>query len=229
MQNAGTRVFLVKGERVIEATAGEELEGGYRVESIAADHVVLVHVPLGRRESLPLGPLLSTEASQAPGRAEVSAAPSATPVARLSAPTGPASVGPGPAKPAQLRWEGPPKVRAGSTFDVALHISSNQPIRAAPMQLRYEPELLEPVNVRAGRFFGQGSFTYRTNADGSIFVGAAGRGTPPGDDAELVVLTFRSKKAGTTAQLEVSSLALQGAAGSTLAHGDLSIFRTAIQ
>lgn len=228
VQNGGARVFLVKGDRVIEARTGEELDGGYRIEAIAADHVVLVYVPLGTRESLPFSSVFTTEGAQAavpatPPTAVQAPAPAAAAVA------GAATAGAGPAKPAQLRWEGPQQVRAGSTFSVALHISSNQPLRATPMQLRYEPELLEPLNVRAGRFFGQGSFTYRTNTDGSIFVGAAGRGAAPGADAELIVLTFRSKKAGTTAQIKLSSLALQGAGGSAIAHEDISIFRTAIQ
>ena len=97
------------------------------------------------------------------------------------------------------------------------------------MQLRYAPELLEAVGVRAGKFFGQGSFSYRVNPEGSIFVGATGKGMAPGADAELVVVTFKPIKSGATAEVSLSSVALQGVAGRALAHNEVSVFRTEIQ
>jgi hypothetical protein len=112
---------------------------------------------------------------------------------------------------------------------VALRVSSDQPLRATPMQLRYEPELLEAIGVRAGKFFGGSNFSYRVNPDGSIFVGATGQGMTPGADAELVVVTFKPIKAGTTAEVTLSSVALQGAAGRALAHNQVAAFRTDIQ
>jgi len=96
-----------------------------------------------------------------------------------------------PSKPAQLRWEGPARVSAGKSFSVALRVSSGQQVRASPMQLSFKPELLEALGVRAGKFFGEGSFSYRINPDGSIFVGASTSGAAPGADAELLVVTFR--------------------------------------
>jgi hypothetical protein len=134
-----------------------------------------------------------------------------------------------PAQPAQLRWDGPESVRAGASFTVALRVSSSEPLRATPMLLRYEPSLLEALGVRAGKFFGEGGFSYRLNADGSIFVGATGQGAAPGADAELVVFTFKPIKSGTTAEVSLSSVALQGSAGRALAHNQVSVFRTAIQ
>jgi hypothetical protein len=229
VQAGAKRVYLVKGDRVYEAKQGDDLDEGYRVESIAADHVVLLYVPLGKKEELPITSTLGVDVAMAPALHAL--APSVAPASSVergapaSASTGPSD----PAKPAELRWEGPETVRAGASFTVALRVSSDQPLRATPMQLRYEPELLEAIGVRAGKFFGQGNFSYRVNADGSIFVGATGQGMAPGADAELVVVTFRPIKSGATAEVKLSSVALQGAAGRALAHNQVAAFRTAIQ
>jgi len=185
IQDGVASVFLVKGDRVYEAKPGIELDGGYRVESIASDHVVLVYVPLGVKHSLPFSSSLGAEVAAVAPSAPAPLSATAT----IGAQAVPSSEA--PAKAAQLRWQGPDTVRAGSTFTVALHVSSDQQVRATPMQLRFEPELLEPLGVRAGKFFGQGSFAYRANPDGTIFVGASGRGAAPGADAELVVLRNR--------------------------------------
>jgi hypothetical protein len=216
VQGGTKRVYLLNGDRVYEARQGDDLDDGYRVESIAADHVVLLYVPLGKKEQLPIAATLGADVPLA-------VAPATTPQTQKEISLR------DPAKPAELRFEGPDKVRAGSNFTVALRVTSYQPLRATPMQLTYEPKLLEPVGVRAGKFFGDGKFSYRVNADGSIFVGATGEGAAPGADAELVVVTFRPIKAGATAEVSLSSLALQGAAGRALAHNQVAAFRTAIQ
>jgi hypothetical protein len=242
VQAGAKRVYLVKGDRVYEAKQGDELDEGYRVDSIAVDHVVLLYVPLGKKEELAIASTLGADvalASTAPAPAAVPVpvapvpAPRVAPESSAPAPSAPAvsaSTGSSdPAKPAELRWEGPGKVRAGASFTVALRVSSDQPLRATPMQLRYEPELLEAVGVRAGKFFGESNFSYRVNPDGSIFVGASGKGMAPGTDAELVVVTFKPIKAGATAEVTLSSVALQGAAGRALAHNQVAAFRTDIQ
>ncbi|SRR5712692_7626732 len=229
IQDGPKRVYLVKGDRVYEARQGDDLDDGYRVDSIASDYVVLVYVPLGKKEQLPIASTLGVDVAQA-APAPVPVPQPATTITPASPPAAAVSSGLGdPAKPAQLRWEGPERVRAGASFTVALRVSSDQPLRATPMQLRYEPELLEAVGVRAGKFFGQGNFSYRVNPDGSIFVGATGQGMAPGADAELVVVTFKPIKSGATAEVRLSSLALQGAAGRALAHDQVSAFRTVIQ
>ena len=130
--------------------------------------------------------------------------------------------------PAQLRWEGPEHVRAGMSFSVALRVNTAQRLRSAPMQLRFEPALLEAIAVQAGRFLSAGDFSYRVNSDGAIFIGAVARRDEPGADAELVVVTFRPIRAG-TAEVSLASLALQGPGGEDIAHRELAAFRAAIQ
>lgn len=59
--------------------------------------------------------------------------------------------------PAQLSWTDPPQVRLGARFDVALKVTSGQPVHASPMQLRFDPAQLELVTVKPGKFFGGGT------------------------------------------------------------------------
>ena len=213
VQGGTKRVYLLNGDRVYEARQGDELDGGYRVETIATDQVVLLYMPLGKKEQLVIGATLGAD----------------LPIAEVASTNLPPEGTSPAAKPAVLRWEGPQTVRAGDTFTLVLRVTSSQGLRATPMQLSYEPKLLEPVEVRAGKFFGEGNFSYRVNPGGSIFVGASGEGAAPGADAELVTVTFRTIKAGTTVEVTLSALALQGPAGRALPHNQVAAFRTSVQ
>jgi len=205
------RVVLARDDRVFFVREGDVLEGGYRVESIKSDAVTLVYMPLDERQTLAVAsalqvPVVPPTASAGRGVKQVQAG--------------------GGGRPAQLRWEGPASVTAGNDFEVALKITSDKLVRGSPLQLSYDAKVLEPVAVRAGEFFAEGSFTYRVNPSGSITVGAFGKGDVP-DDAEFVVVTFKSIRAGATTELKLSSLVLQGAAGA-LVHEPLAAFRTSI-
>ena len=204
------RVVLARDDRVFFVREGDMLEGGYRVESIKSDAVTLVYTPLDERQTLAVAsalqvPVVPPTASAGRGVKQVAAAGG---------------------RPAQLRWEGPASVTAGSEFEVALKITADKLVRGSPLQLSYDAKVLEPVAVRAGEFFAEGSFTYRVNPSGSITVGAFGKGDVP-DDAEFVVVTFKSIRAGGTTELKLSSLVLQGAAGAVV-HEPLAAFRTSI-
>jgi hypothetical protein len=204
--------FLVsKGDFITPVRAGDVLDGTYRVVAAKADGIELIYLPLGTSERVAVSSALDVEPPPA------IAAPARAPVV--------ASDG----KPAQLRWDGPKQVRAGAAFDVALRVSTAQPLRAAPLQLRYAPAVLEAVAVKPGAFVGEGSFAFRVSPDGAIFVGASAAAPAQGADAELVVVTFRPLKAGTTAEVSMSALSLQGAAGRSIAHEQPASFRTAIQ
>ena len=201
------QVVLAKGDQVLAVREGDSLDGGYRVESIAPDRVVLLYEPLGVRESLPVATVLAEHTRQVP------AASVGAPVVAHS-------------QAAQLRWEGPKQVRSGDTFDVRLKVTSAQPVRASPLQLSFDAKLLQPIHVRAGGFFADGMFSYRVNPGGSIFIGASGKGAVA-SDAEFLVVTFKTIGDGATAELKLSSLILQGAAGA-IVHDHPGAFRTAI-
>jgi cohesin domain-containing protein len=214
LRGSEEEVLVSKGDLVFPVKVGDTLDGMYKVESIGADRIELLYIPLGTSERL----LVSSALETARAPAAVAAAPAV-------APSLPVADG----KPAQLRWEGPALVQAGANFSVALRVNTQEPLRAAPMQLRFEPGVLEPVSVRPGKFFGDGNFSYRVNAAGSIFVGASSELAPPGVDAELVIVTFKPIKRGATAELSMSTLSLQGVAGRAIAHEQPSAFRAAIQ
>jgi hypothetical protein len=208
VRKGGEEEFLLsKGDLVFPVKEGETIDGTYKVVAVKPDGIELLYIPLGTSERIVVSSVLDVALQ---------------PVAAATAPA-PA------AKPAQLRWDGPKQVSAGGNFTVALHVSTQEPLRAAPMQLRYAPGVLEPVEVRPGKFIGNGSFSYRVSPDGSIFVGATTPSTAPGKDAELVIVTFKSLKAGATAELSMSALSLQGLAGRVIAHEQFTSFRAPIQ
>jgi hypothetical protein len=208
LNGAELQVLFLKGDRVFPVKVGDTLDGVYRVESIGAESIELLYMPLGTRDRIVMSSTLDTNR---PSIAPQTLSPTTV-----------------DDRPAQLRWEGPGRVQAGATFSVALRVSTQEPLRAAPMQIRFEPGVLEPLEVRAGKFFGKGSFSYRVNPGGSIFVGASSEPAAPGADAELVIVTFKPLKRGATAELSMSALSLQGAAGRAISHERISSFRTAI-
>ena len=215
----GTRVVLSKGDRVYEVSVGQTLDEGFRLESISPHALKFVYVPLGETQEMPV---IGFGLDVAPVRAVAGA-----PGAAIPTPAGaPAAAGGSPTSAAQLRFEGPQEVRAGKNFDVALKLTSKQPVRAMPMQLTYDAKRLQPVAIRAGELFAGGNFTYRVNPNGSIFVGASGSGRAA-SNADSLIVTFRPIAAG-PAELKVSSLLLQGDAGGTIAHEPPAAFRAAI-
>lgn len=54
VHDGASHLVLAKGDRVLIVRAGDVLEDGYRVDSIGADSVTLVYLPLGLPEHLPL-------------------------------------------------------------------------------------------------------------------------------------------------------------------------------
>ncbi len=215
-KGAEEEFLLSKGDLIFPVKEGDTLDGTYRVVAVKAEGIELIYLPLGTTERIIVSSVLDVE------RPAAVAASSPSPVPSKS----PAPVGDG--QPAQLRWEGPARVQAGTSFSVALRVTSQEPLRATPMQLRYPHGVLEPLEVRAGKFIGKGAFSYRVS-EGSIFVGALAPSTAPGADAELLVVTFRPLKQGATAELSMSALSLQGLAGRAIAHEQPAAFRAAIQ
>ncbi len=240
---AEMQVFLGKGDDVFPVKAGDTLEGQYNVESITDTEVTFVHLATGTRQTIEFGPPLKdtdVAARSGPTRAVQAAPPlRAAPAPPLSKPaaaeSAPATSPGTPAQqlnqPAQLRWEGPPSTRTGTSFSVTLRLTSGEHIRSAPMQLRFDPALLEAISVRPGKYFGAdaaGNFGYRVNSDGSIFVGASKRDSAPAADAELLVLTFKPIRPAASAEISLASLNLQGAAGRAIAYSSVSPFKTTI-
>jgi Cohesin domain len=213
VDNGGYQIVLAKGDRVFIVREGYMLEDGYRVESVRADAVTLLNIPLGVRQDLAVDFTLADTPA-----ATSAAAPAAQPDEQSKPAAVPAA--------ARLRWEGPESVQEGDAFDVTLRVTSEQPVRALPLQLSYDAKLLEPVGVRPGSFFAGGNFNYHVSPNGSILIGASGQAAVP-SDAEIVVVSFKPIGAGATTELVISSVTIQGAEGRAIAP-DRPVFRTNI-
>jgi len=142
------QVVLARDDRVFTVSEGDLLDNVYRVESIKPDAVTLVYLPLQERQQIAVSGLRLEMPTENVALAGASA-PQATsaPQARSAAAQEP--------QPAQLRWEGPRQVHTGTNFDVALKLTSAEPVRALPLQLTYDAKLLEPVAVRPGQLFAE--------------------------------------------------------------------------
>lgn len=114
-------------------------------------------------------------------------------------------------QPAQIRWEGPAITSAGVPFAVALRMTSDEPVRVVRMQLRFDPDLLQVVSVRAGEYLGAANFGHHIGPNGSIRFGASIPASAPAADAALVVVTFKPVKTG-IAELSLSALHPEGPA-----------------
>jgi hypothetical protein len=236
---SGIEVYVARGEEIFPVNKGDTLDDQYKVDSVSATEVSFVHLPSGTRQTMQFSALREQQlAAQGgpPAPRMPGSAPAQASVAKLipAPPLGASLSGNlslGKAEPAQLRWEGPTSARAGASFNVSLRVTSGEQIRAAPMQVRFDPAVLESVSVRPGRYFSAektGSFGYRVNSDGSIFIGVSNQTPAPASDAEMLVLTFKSIKAAAAAEISVASLNLQGAAGRTIAYGSVTPFKTTI-
>ncbi|MBI5908636.1 MAG: hypothetical protein HY848_01575 [Betaproteobacteria bacterium] len=236
VQDGKLQVFLSKGDAAIPVKQGEILDGMYRVEAIGEDRITLVHLALGLRENIPVNSILQspntyvTGAGAAAPAGGTQAGPGTIPGASVIASAADAPDKKTGSKPAQLLWVGPRQVKLGSSFSVVLRVTSEQPVRASPIQIKFDPGLLETVAVKAGGFFGKGDrdFSYRVNPDGTIFVGASNPGPESAADAEFLVLAFKPIKPGAVAEISIASLNLQGAAGRAIAHDTIAAYRVAV-
>jgi hypothetical protein len=233
VQDGRLSVFLAKGDTLLTVRQGDTVDGVYRVDSVGDTEIALTYVPLGQKQtipvvsSLPRGLAGTALAGAPPAPAQARAGAPAAPVANAPASAPPAAA-PAAGAPAQLQWGGPDKVKLGTRFDVTLRVKSDELLHAWPMQLRYDPALFEVVTVKPGASISDPTFGYRVNPDGSILIGASAQSGARASNAELLVLTLLPMKPAAAAELNVTSLTLQGAAGRPIAYDRIAAFRTAI-
>ena len=236
LQDGKLQVFVSQGDTPVAVKPGDRLDGGYVVESITAAAIHLIYPPLQHKVNIAIPPEFSAQ-----GSAQAANAPAPPLPAALGALPMPPARGDGVAliaapKPnsgaARVQWDGPAQVKVGANFSVALRVATDQPISGSPMQVRFDPAILESVSVRPGKLYaaeaGRG-FNYRMNPeDGSIFIGATTSSASAAGNAELLVLTFKPIKPGAWAEVSLTNLSLQGAAGRLVAHDTLSAFRASV-
>ena len=129
---------------------------------------------------------------------------------------------------AQLSWRGPGAVKLGSVFAAALLATSGEAVRASAFELRFDPEVLEPMEVQAGRYYEEGHVGHRIEEEGRIEITASHRRPAPATNAELFVVRFRALKPAHSAKISLDSVNLQALAGGSIP-SSAAAFTTSVQ
>jgi general secretion pathway protein D len=156
--------------------------------------------PQAQMQTQPASPSGAPPGGMTPGTQ-----PSTAPQSQALAPSTPE------AGPAQLRFEPASTTQAvGSTFNVQLVINNVRDLYSAPMQVSFDPKMLQVTSVSAGDFLSRDgqpvALVHRENADvGTITMNAT---RPPGTggvtgNGVLFTFTFQAKTPG-AATLTVS-------------------------
>lgn len=147
-------------------------------------------------------------ASAAPGQA---AAPTSAP-----APAGDATVTPasGPDAP-KFAWSGPASVKSGETVTLKLNMDSPKALRAASLQLGFNPAEFDIVSIDDGGYFsqgGKGAFSKSVDAaSGRASVGFSNDGGEAKGEAAVLTVTLRARAAAPEAQVSLIAMTPIGA------------------
>lgn len=115
----------------------------------------------------------------------------------------------------QLQWKGKEQAKVGENYTLELRIDSAHALRAAPLQLAYNPQLFDVVSVTEGDFFnkdGKGSFNHVIDKDsGRVSVGTSGGESGAKGEARILTLVLRPLRPSEDAQVAVIGLTPIGA------------------
>jgi general secretion pathway protein D len=167
---------------------------------------------------LPMGPSPggSAGAAEAPPTMPVSG-PSAAQQGGFMPGATDASGGAGAPGVIALSWSGAAQARTGEPVQVSLMLSAAQPVAGAPVQIVYDPQVLQVTEAREGSFFrqgGEGNFTSRIDGGGNIFVVAsrAGGGGVAGS-GDIVTLTVVPLKPAARTEIRLGSSSVTAITG----------------
>jgi len=111
----------------------------------------------------------------------------------------------------QLRWIGQSQAKVGVPFTLELRMDSPEALRAAPLQLAFNPEEFEVLSVHEGDYFGQqdkANFNASIDkASGRVSVGMASN-EAGGAQGERRLLTIEFKPLRVTPAAEISVLGM---------------------
>ncbi|TXT40780.1 MAG: proteinral secretion pathway protein D [Comamonadaceae bacterium] len=113
-------------------------------------------------------------------------------------------------EPARAIWRAPADVKVGEIFTLNLELASGAPLRGAPLEIAFEPQSVEVIDISEGAFFKQNdgitSFTQAVNTTtGRIGVGLLRSDTTGAmGRAPLLTLRLKAKKPGAT-QIHLTS------------------------
>jgi general secretion pathway protein D len=161
-------------------------------------------------------PASSTEIA-APAPAPAPAPPPAAEPVRARPQAEPNPEGP------NLAWEAPAEARVGDSFDVAVSLSSKQPLARISSQLHFDGKVLELEGVDAGNVIPSGlssDSTPRINQRAGVvqYVVAAGKDSPIQGDGGFLVLHFKALAPSASTPITLQ-FAAAGADGRTVRAG----------
>jgi general secretion pathway protein D len=149
----------------------------------------------------------SSKPQAAPGQAPPQpATPSIQPMGNPAPATPPPTANPAPSSTASFLFD-PPTIQAakGGTFMVNLLLSGAQNVHSVPVQLNYDPKMLQLVNVSNGGFLSQDGqiVTLAHREDEMVGQSQITASRPPGaggvsGQGAVVTLTFQAKTDGQT-------------------------------
>lgn len=129
---------------------------------------------------------------------------------------GVASAGAGPGAAASpgvsqalFSWQGPDSVKVGEEFKVDVLLKAERPLRSLPLQLGFDPAVLDVVRVEEGGFFKDGgaktSFAHNIDqTNGRVFVGVNRTGNEGArGEGALVSVVFKGKIASPKSEIRV--------------------------
>jgi general secretion pathway protein D len=119
-------------------------------------------------------------------------------------------------------FQGPAQAAAGTSFNLTLSVTPDQPITSLPFSIGYDPKLIEVTAVNEGDFMRQGgaasSFTTKIDtATGRVF-GTATRGSGDGasQTGALLTLSVRALTANSNATVQLVAASPIGVGGKSV-------------
>lgn len=115
----------------------------------------------------------------------------------------------------QLQWHGKKTAKVGEEFAIELQLNSIHLLRAAPLQLAFDPAQFEVVAIKEGEFFnriGKGAFNHSfDNASGRIAISVAGDNGGAKGDGKLLTLILKPLSPAAEAKISVIAITPIGA------------------
>jgi general secretion pathway protein D len=112
-----------------------------------------------------------------------------------------------------LNWQGPQQIKVGDQFKLTLKMKTDGGVRSLPMQLGYDPSVLQVMEITEGPFFKQNDATtsISKNIDantGKMFVTVVRSGNDGAiGEGDVVTIAFRALAAKPTTEIKVLSAA----------------------
>ena len=209
---SGTEASMKSGHPVFQSDAASSGQSP-RVPSEGRQDVTPTPAAGAGPAQTPIGP--DAGAAQAPVGSDAGTAQ--TPVApdvggESAVPQAPETI-----QPVQFEWSAPEHARVGETFIVSVTANAPSPLLSAAASLKFDPNVLEVVEVAEGDLLKQGDaqpqFDYTTDALGgriAVSVSREGFGALKGQ-GRLFNVTFKVKAASEKSQLQITSMSPVGA------------------